>query len=385
MLSKTKSAFGGSDNPKINFLPLLSVSGLTFISVSGLIFFKSKENPPLNPLAPSSSLLPTPTSTPETGLPTDKQVPKSIEHYLLASQQFFTQALEAQNTQKSSTTISNLLNRSLTLATEATRLFPNDYRGYLQRGNIYRSLASPTGGSITDAAIKDFASAYRLNPSLAEITRNLASLYALKGDAQNTLVFLGKTVSLEPTKAQNFYDLAHLQQQTGQINAAVHTYDQLLSILVDPDQKNKIISEKTALENLLSQTSPAVEEKLLTPSPIVSPKLPSEDGLDTTEPLLQASNISGLVIAAPETTKNINVTDLTESNSLSGNATLLSGQTSLSISNTELKPDSQVYVSVTSGGKNLTLEVLGKSDDSFTVGLLDPAPENIEFKWWIIN
>ncbi|PIZ60757.1 hypothetical protein COY20_00855, partial [Candidatus Shapirobacteria bacterium CG_4_10_14_0_2_um_filter_40_12] len=181
--------------------------------------------------------------------------------------------------------------------------------------------------------------------------------------------------------AQNFYDLAHLQQQTGQINAAVHTYDQLLSILADPDQKNKIISEKTALENLLSQTSPAVEEKLLTPSPFASP----EPSLETFEPLLRASNLSGLVIAAPESEKNISVHDLTESNSLSGNATLLSGQASLSISNTELKPDSQVYVSVISGGKNLTLEILGKSKDSFTVGLLDPAPENIEFKWWIIN
>jgi len=367
------------NKPKINFIPLISISGLTFVSVGGLIFFKSKENPPLNPPAPSSSLLPTPTPTPETGLPTNKQVPKSIEHYLLASQQFFTQALEAQNTQKSSATISNLLNRSLTLATETTRLFPNDYRGFLQRGNVYRSLSATP--QVTDAAIKDFASAHRLNPSLAEVTRNLASLYALKGDAQNTLVFLGKTVSLEPTKAQNFYDLAHLQQQTGQINAAVHTYDQLLSILADPDQKNKVISEKTALENLLSQTSPAVEEKLLTPSPFASP----EPSLETFEPLLRASNLSGLVIAAPESEKNISVHDLTESNSLSGNATLLSGQASLSISNTELKPDSQVYVSVISGGKNLTLEILGKSKDSFTVGLLDPAPENIEFKWWIIN
>jgi hypothetical protein len=372
-----------TDNPKINLVPLLSVSGLTFVSVGGLIFFKTKSE--------SKIVSPLPVTTPQQqniDRPNPTQVPKSIEHYLLASQQFFTQALEAQNTQKSSTTISNLLNRSLTLATEAVRLFPKDYRGFLQRGNVYRSLTSTP--QTTDAAIKDFASAHQLNLSLAEVTRNLASLYALKGDAQNTLVFLSKTVSLEPTKAQNFYDLAHLQQQTGQINAAVHTYDQLLSILADPDQKNKIISEKTALENLLSQTSPAVEEKLLTPSPFVSP----EPSLEASEPLLQADTglpamvaqlPAGLVIAAPESEKNISVNDLTESNSLSGNATLLSSQTSLSISNSRLKPDSQVYVSVISGGKNLTLEILSKSNDSFTVGLLDPAPENIEFKWWIIN
>jgi tetratricopeptide (TPR) repeat protein len=360
---------------KINFIPLLSISGLTLVSVSGLIFFKSKSEKQI--ISPSSNIQ-NPPSDPQVA-PT--QVPKSIEHYLLASQQFFTQALDAQNTQKSSATISNLLNRSLTLATEAVRLFPTDYRGFLQRGRLYKSL-SPTNSQIMNSAISDLSRAYQLNPSLAEITRELATLYAQKGDAQNTLLFLSKTVSLEPTKAQNFYDLARLQQQTGQINAAIYTYDQLLTILIDPDQKNKIISEQSALKNLISQ-NPA-KSSSVSPTPSISFSLP-EPPAETAEPLLQANSLTGLVIAAPEAEKKISVNDLTESNSLSGNATLPAGEISITIPNTELKPNSQVYVSTVSGGKNLTLEVKSKTKDSFTIGLLDPTSENIEFKWWILN
>ena len=217
---------------KSYIFPLLSISGFTLVSVSGLILFKSKSETKI--ISPSSGVQ-NPSSDTQV---TPTQVPKSIEHYLLASQQFFTQALDAQNTKKSPATVSNFLDRSLTLATEIIRLFPGDHRGYLQRGNIYRSLlTSPANTQIINSAIADFSAAYQLNPSLAEVTRDLASLYAQTGDAQNTLLFLSKTVSLEPTKAQNFYDLARLQQQTGQINATIYTYDQLLTILIDPPKK----------------------------------------------------------------------------------------------------------------------------------------------------
>lgn len=366
---------------KSYIFPLLSISGLTLVSVSGLIFFKSKTEPIISPNSPLPSSQGEVGPTPS--LPAGRQVPKSIEHYLLASQQFFTQALEAQNTQKNTVTVSNLLNRSLTLATEATRLFPNDYRGFLQRGRIYRSL-SPTSPQIVNSALSDLSRAYQLNPSLAETTRELASLYAQKGDAQNTLLYLSKTVSLEPTKAQNFYDLAHLQQQSGLLDAAVYTYSQLLTILIDPDQKSKIISEKTALENLLSQNlhpSEASAKEGGSPTPLPLPPLSP----DASEPLLRADSLTGLVIAAPESENKISVNELTESNSFSSNAILPAGQTELKIANSKIGNSSMVYVSVVSGGKNLSLEVKSKTKDSFTVGLLDPAPEDITFKWWIIN
>jgi hypothetical protein len=357
---------------KANYIPLLSISGLTLVSISGLLLFKTKTE---NIISPSS---PAPTTSPRRSLPGEggTQVPKSIEHYLLASQQLFTQALLAQNEKKDQQTIGDLLNSALSSATDAINLFPSDYRGYLQRGQLYQSL-SDSQTSFIDGAIADLSRAHSLNPSSAEITRSLATLFAKKGDPNSTLMYLSKTVSLEPTKAQNFYDLALLQEQTGQINAAVTTYDRLLSILVDPAQKIKIETEKSALEKLLSQN-----QQPLSVSPTSIPNIPL---LENSEPLIRADINQGLVIAAPETEKKISVSNLTESNSLSGTATLKTGETKISISNSTLTPSSQVYVSTISGGKNQTLEVLSKSADSFSIGLLSPSSDDITFKWWIVN
>lgn len=341
-------------------IPLFSISGLTLFSISGLIFIKTKET--TIPLSPIVNFTPSPT-----------QVPKSIEHYLLTSQQFFTQALDAQSQQKSPQTISNLLNRSLSFANETVKTFPNDFRAYLQRGQIFQSLVS-SQSQLIDSAISDYLTAQKLNPNSAEITRNLALLFAKKGDAQNTLAFLSKTVSLEPTKAQNFYDLARIQQQAGLITNAVLTYDQLLSILTDPTQKSQVIAEKSALEKLASQAPDVRADSYISPSPA------------SAEPIIQASlPNTGLIITAPETAKDVVVKNQTDSNSLSGNASLKAGQTRVSISNYQLKSSSQVYVSTISGGKNQTLEVISKDKDSFTIGLLSPINENIEFKWWIVN
>jgi len=350
-----------------HLLPLLSISGLTLISFGGLVFFKTKSTSVVQPNLPipNSETVAKPT-----------QVPKSIEHYLLASQQLFTQAIDAQTQQQSPSTVTSLLNQSLASANDSIKVFPNDFRAYLQRGQIYQSLI-PSQPQLLDLAINDYLTAQKLNPNSAQITRTLATLFATKGDAQNTLAFLTKTVSLEPTKAQNFYDLARIQQQAGLISNAVTTYDQLLSILTDPVQKSQILSEKTTLEKLASQNT--------------KPLIPQTVPTISSEPLIQASlpapslNQEGLIIAAPETATDIKVKDQTDSNSFSGNATLVSGQTSVTISSYILTPSSQVYVSTISGGKNQTLEVISKSKDSFTIGLLSPITEDINFKWWIVN
>jgi hypothetical protein len=78
-------------------------------------------------------------------------------------------------------------------------------------------------------------------------------------------------------------------------------------------------------------------------------------------------------------------TKITDSNALSGNATLLANQKEIVISNNQLSSSSQVYVSIISGGKNQNLQVLSKSNDSFTIGLTKSINEDIQFKWWIIN
>jgi hypothetical protein len=362
-------------SPIVKFVPLLSISGLTLVSFGGLILFKGKSSPTISP----TSVTP-PTLTNDTIVePTPTQVPKSIQHYLLASQQYFTQALSAQTSSDNTTAVS-ALNQSLLSASEAIKLFPTDYRGYEQRGRIYQSLID-SQPQVLSLSIADLSQAAKLNPSSAEITRSLASLYARQGNVDNTINYLAQTVSLEPTKAQNFYDLARIQQQTGRLPAALDTYNRLITIISDPTQKTQVETEKQALEKLIVQnkiTPPTNQSPTATnPTPTIT--------LSDSPALLQADSGTGLIIAAPETVKDISVKNLVDTNSLSGTSTLPSNQASIVIQNSQLTPTSQVYLAVIKGGKNLSLQVLSKSTTSFTVGLDTPTPEPIEFRWWVIN
>jgi len=351
---------------KINpIFPLLSISGLTILSFSGLILFKNKSqntNPSINSPIQNADSNPSPT-----------QVPKSIQHYLLTSQQYFTQATKDQSV--------DALNQSILAATQAIKEFPTDYRGFYQRGRIYQSILV-SKPELVSQVISDLSQAQKLEPNNAEITRSLASVYAQKGDAQNTISYLNMTVSLEPTKAQNFYDLAKIQQQAGLLPQALDTYNRLLSLVTDPTQITQIQTEKSSLENLIAQ-NPRLAETSVKADPNTSTISPPPLNLDS--PTIQASAGGGLIVAAPEELNKINVTNLTESNSLSGAATLLANKKEITISNSRLSTTSQVYITVTKGGKNQNLQVQNKSTGSFTVGLDNPISEDIEFKWWIIN
>ena len=363
--------------PKSNLLPLFSISGLTLLSIGGLILFKTKNSAVINPQTVSPVRSPR-----DAGAPT--QVPKSIQHYLLASQQFFTQALELQQSAVGAepNQLIALLNQSITAASDAIKSSPSDYRGFEQRARIYQALLD-SQPQLLDASIADYQQAQKLNSSSAELTRQLASLYAKKGDLQNTLTYLSATVSLEPTKAQNFYDLAKIQQQAGLLPDALKTYNSLLPLISDLSQKSQLETEKKAIENIISKnnfSSPSPGRKSDIPSDFNDPAITTEGNL------IQANTRTpGPIIAAPQSSAEISLKNQTDSNSLSGTATLPSGQKEISIPNSQLKSSSQVYLTILTGGKNQSLELLSKSADSFTAGFLSPLSEDVTFKWWIVN
>jgi tetratricopeptide (TPR) repeat protein len=350
-----------------NIFPILSISGLTLLSFSGLILFKNQgqttpNNSTSNTTLPQTSVSPT-------------QVPKSIQHYLLTSQQFFTQASQNQSVDD--------LNQAILSATSAIKEFPNDYRGFYQRGRIYQSVLASQPQLISQV-ISDLSQAQKLEPNNAEITRSLASAYAQSGDAQNTINYLSQTIALEPTKAQNFYDLALIQQQVGYLPQAIETYNQLITLISDPNQKAQVESEKISLEKLITQGRDATHG--VSTSPIntnLSPTIDLPSNLDS--PTIQASTNQGLIVAAPEELDQVKVTNLTTSNSLSGNQTLPAGSKEITITNSQVIDTSQVYISVIKGGKNQNLQVVSKSTGSFIVGLDSAISEDIEFNWWIIN
>ncbi len=359
---------------KSSVLPLISISGLSLLSVGGLLFFKTRTEAVISPSVPISQQQ-------DTEIPTPTQVPKSIQHFLLTSQQYFSQALQLQNTQANQTQIIAALNQSLAAANNAIQDFPTDYRGYEQRGRIYQSLLDSKPDLITQT-LSDFTMAAHFNPTSAELTHTVANLYAKKGDLADTLSYLTKTITLEPTKAQNFYDLAQLQQQAGLIADAASTYSQLLTILPDPTQKQQVQNQLTSLQQLLSKNK-------TTPSPLTSPAVGGSPTLiptiTTTGPTIQADSGQGLIIAAPATASAVIVTGQTQSNALSGDGTLIPNQVSFTLTNTNITSHSQILVSLTQGGKNQTLKVLSKSDGACTIGFDVPINENVQFKWWIIN
>jgi tetratricopeptide (TPR) repeat protein len=355
----------------LSLLPLLSISGLSLISFGGLLLFKSKSDTAIVPHTPVQNTAPEQVPT---------QVPKSIQHYLLASQQSFSQALTSQKANNNSKLV-ELLNQSILTATDAIKEFPTDYRGYQQRASIYLSLIN-SQPQFLDSAIADYSAASELNPTNAEISRSLATLYAKKGDVDNTLAYLIRTVAIEPTKAQNFYDLARLQQQAGLIPQALDTYTKLLPLVTDSSQKQQITTELSSLEKLVSQNT----SNSALPSPSTSPNPPTGGiSLPDHPNLIQANSGAGLIIAAPAISSDISVTNLSASNALSGTGTLPANTASVSFSNSHLSPTSQVYLTVIKGGANQSLQVLSRSTDSFTVGLDSPISEEITFKWWIVN
>lgn len=357
-------------------IPLISISGLTLLSFSGLILFKTKNTANIASLPTHSPVR----SPKDVGGPT--QASQSIQQYLLSSQQYFTQALTQQQASSppNNQTIATYLNQSILAATDAIKQFPSDSRGYLQRGKIYQSLVNSQPQFLNQAII-DLSTAQKLDPQSAEITRSLAGLYAKKGDAQNTIIYLGRTISLDPTVAQNFYDLAKIQQQVGLLPEALNTYNRLLTLLTDISQKSAVESEVIALEKLVAQNPQGSSIK---PTPTSAPLVP--DGVNPIQAmLLPTETPSSLIIAAPETSKNLAVTNQTDSNSLSGESILPAGQASLTINNQNLSASSQVYVTITKGGKNQVLKVLSKSADSFVVGFDSPLSEDVEFRYWIIN
>jgi len=362
--------------PQTSVFPLLTISGISLLSIGSLILFKNKSS---TPSFPQQTISP---SAQSQTYPTPTQIPKSIHHYLLTSQSSFTEATATQG-QDPQQTIS-LLNEAVDYATQAIALFPTDYRGFEQRAKIYSALTPENpedSGSYLHQAIADYQKALRLQPDNSDITKILAELWAKKGSVDNTLAYLQMAIGLEPTKAQHYYDLAHIQTQIGQISEAVQTYQHLLPLLSDSDQKTKVSEEKNSLQALLTQNE-NLDPQASESTPNQTPDLIEELNQ---APAIQALAGTGPVIATPQEEKDLAVTGQTDSNALSGTAIILANQTELVISSQSLTPSSHVYTTITKGGKNQILTLKSKDDSSFTVSLDSPATENVEFKWWITN
>lgn len=303
----------------------LSLSGLTLISFGSLIILQGHFETNIQ-----ASLI-SPATVSDTISPST-----TINHYLLSSQNNFSKAISLQQSQN----VAPFINEAISSASVAIDHFPQDPRGWAQRLTIYLSLVD--------------SQPQLISPAIA--------------DCQQLMI-------LEPKNTAHYHSLIRLYEKSGNLPEALKFYYRLLPLTSEAEKRNQLLSQISSIRSLLTQLPTNNTHTNLTPT----------QPLILSEKLLQASTTDNLVIASPQENISFDNNSRTGVNALSGQSTLTSGSKSVNIINNTLKPSSQIYLTITKGGKNQNLQVLSRDTSSFTVGLDSPIHEDIEFKWWIVN
>jgi len=92
-----------------------------------------------------------------------------------------------------------------------------------------------------------------------------------------------------------------------------------------------------------------------------------------------------LVIASASATDSAQLNSDTTSNASAGTATLLAGQTNLTITNSNITPNTLIYLTPLSDTQNQVLYVSSKSAQDFTVSINQPLDQDIDFNYWLIQ
>ena len=358
--------------------------------------------------AGSESIIKSPAVSPETSLP--KQVPHSISHYLLTSQTLFSKAIELSTAtpgtadtpeesgptpgvERSNHRIVELVNEAINQATQAILHYPADPRGWAQRAKIYTSIEKYVEGS-NKIALIDLQKAVELSPQNSAYLKDLSSLWLESGNLNQAIISLSLAARADPTNAQIWFDLARLQTKAGQLSQAKRTYQKVLPLLANQEQKQVVKKELGAIENLLAQvrdrpgfTPDRPGESRPTPGVSTTPGVFEELELPNNPPKLEATNLSGRVIIAEPKDEPIasKQSSQIESNALSGNALLPAGQTEMEIENSQLTAETQVYLSAIGDSQNQVLRVKSKGESSFIITIKNPLEHDLEFKWWLIK
>jgi tetratricopeptide (TPR) repeat protein len=347
----------------------------------------------------SRKSLPVPAISPETSTP--KAIPHSITHYLLTSQSLFSKAIElsrkdADNTDKetrmntdTNKRIVQLVNEAISQATQAIVHYPSDPRGWAQRAKIYQSVEKYLENA-SDLAISDYKMALQLDRQNTEYPKKLSQLYQEKEDFSSAIAYLKIAAEAAPTDAQTWFDLAQLQAKAGRIEQAYKSYQRILPLLANQEQKQVVKKEIGALEALLAKAGKDNQNLLALPSPNPDQKPNKSIQLIEDAPLLEADNLAQkLIIAGPAEEKGKKSGQVSATNALSGNAIIPAGQTEVKIESRQLTDDTQVYVTPIGDDQNQVLRVkskmAAKPSGYFIVAISKPLDHDLEFKWWIIR
>ncbi len=262
-------------------------------------------------------------------------VPAALTSIVNATpQSLFQKAIQNQNNKDLAI---SYYNQALQLATQNIKANPTSPQAWYDRGWLYATVMYSYPSFIPNA-ISDLRHASQNS----ETYQILANLYTAQGDLSSALAY------------------HQLLGNTTQIKTIQSLLDQA--------------SVGAGFPRPIKGTPRPIKG---TPRPTVLPTLSLDSPLEQT-------SLPNLIIASPNSPNPFAVSASSASNALSGQLTLAKGQSTLILKNNNITSTSLVYISPTSGGKNLPLSVISKTKGQATIGLPYTSPDDILFQFWII-
>lgn len=406
------------DEQKVPFttyawLGVTSLGILAVLAVPVVLAFSHTNAAVLSPVA-DESITP---SSPTAPAVQSAGVVYSPTQYIYLSQSFFsdgqTLSQNRQQSQEDKKVILTKLQQSLDTISEGVSLYPKRPELWAHRAAIKRALAGLSANAIP-SAIADMNEAVTLAPANPDYTKTLSDLYLkqcaavhpegersshLPGEAcqlDKAVSYLARTQAAKPNDAQLLYSLAQLQVKAGLLKNAQISFAKLLALVADANQKQKIQSEKAAVEALLAKaggdansSTPGVED-FNTPGVSLGDDSPPA-GLELVPDQQVMSR--ELVVASPDDGLSP-YEDAVGGSAFSGTATLAAGATSVTVESTRVTDTAPVYVTLATPGVkdfntpgvNATLTVTTKKAGSHFVVSIDAAQtSDIPFNWWILE
>lgn len=240
-----------------------------------------------------------------------------------------------------------------------------------------RNSKTPTGNFLSPLPQGEIA---QTTPSpTPENTKTLAELVGF------SQTYLNKAISLSLITPQTQSDkqqiISYLEQSLDYSNQAVLTYS----------QEPQTYLLRAQVLTSISQTNPdaliQAEEDLKTAQQLANGQpvsLPQNVNLLDILPSQQANLPQDLIIASPQQEDTATISAQNNSNAITTTTILPAGQTQLEITNSQITPDSYIYI-IPQTKINQIISVASKKDGSFTLTTNKPFDTDISLDYWIIN
>jgi len=319
---------------------------------------------------------------------------KPIENHILSSQTLLSKAIAISRENKNddqmrerNEKIVKLVNEAISIITQAISLYPNDSRLWAQQAKIYQTIKDYLPQA-EETAIASWQRAIELDRNNSDYCRKLAQIYLDQGKIKPAVFYLEKAVESSPTNPPLLRELAEKYVQAGMLLQARRSYQKLLTITSNKEEKEMIEKEIAGLEKLIAQSTTNDRGAIL--------EEPREVILPDSPPLLEARHLAqGPIIALPASSDQESsfTGGEIDSNAFSGKGVIPAGETEVKICNNHLSPETQVYLAAETKVKNLVLMVKRKVPynpetaqcSHFVAAIKEPLAEDLLFKWWIIT